>query len=153
MGFKSAAWVSDWWLCWFDGLMAWVSDRWFCWFDGLMAWVSDRRGFDDLCLCVWLRKKNTIEGEGCGWGRETNTAWVWWFVFCLCLCLWFVLEVKGDWGKKIRLRERVVVEGGRLIRRGFDGLWLCLCLWFVLEVEGDWGKKIQLKSPKKWNQA
>ena len=36
-----------------------------------------------------------------------------------------------------RLRERVVVEGGRLIRRGFDGLCLCLCLWFVLEVEGD----------------
>ena len=37
-----------------------------------MAWVSDRRGFDGLCLClcVWLRKKNTVEGEvegeGCG---------------------------------------------------------------------------------------
>ena len=27
MGFKSAAWVSDRWLCWFDCLMAWVSDR------------------------------------------------------------------------------------------------------------------------------
>ena len=27
VGFKSAAWVSDRWLCWFDGLMAWVSDR------------------------------------------------------------------------------------------------------------------------------
>ena len=55
LGFKSAAWVSD---------------QWLCWFDGLMAWVSDRRGFDGLCLCVWLRKKNTIEGEvegeGCG---------------------------------------------------------------------------------------
>ena len=57
VGFKSAAWVFDWWLCWFDGLM---------------AWVSDRRGFDGLCLClcVWLRKKNTVEaeveGEGCG---------------------------------------------------------------------------------------
>ena len=37
-----------------------------------MAWVSDRREFDGLCLClcVWLRKKNTVEGEvegeGCG---------------------------------------------------------------------------------------
>ena len=57
LGFKSATWISDWWLCWFDGLM---------------AWVSDRRGFDGLCLClcVWLRKKNTVEGEvegeGCG---------------------------------------------------------------------------------------
>ena len=34
------------------------------------AWVFDRRGFDGLCLCVWLRKKNTVEGEvegeGCG---------------------------------------------------------------------------------------
>ena len=39
VGFKSAAWVSD---------------RWLCWFDGLIAWVSDRRGFDGLCLCVWL---------------------------------------------------------------------------------------------------
>ena len=48
MGFKSTAWVSD---------------RWLCWFNGLMAWVFDRRGFDGLCLCVWLRKKNTIEGE------------------------------------------------------------------------------------------
>ena len=48
MGFKSTAWVSD---------------RWLCWFDGLMAWVFDRRGFDGLCLCVWLRKKNTVEGE------------------------------------------------------------------------------------------
>ena len=37
LGFKSATWISDWWLCWFDGLM---------------AWVSDRRGFDGLCLCV-----------------------------------------------------------------------------------------------------
>ena len=51
VGFKSAAWVSN---------------RWLCWFDGLMAWVSDRRGFDGLCLCVWLRKTNTVEGEGCG---------------------------------------------------------------------------------------
>ena len=58
-------------------LAAWVSDRWLCWFDGLMAWVSDRRGFV------------------------------------------FLIGV-------------VVVEGGRLIRRGFDGL----CLWFLLEVEG-----------------
>ena len=32
-----------------------------------------------------------------------------------------------------------MVEGGRLIRRGFDGL--CLCLWFVLKVEGAWEKK------------
>ena len=42
LGFKSAVWVSD---------------RWLCWFDGLMAWVSDRRGFDGSCLCVWQRKK------------------------------------------------------------------------------------------------
>ena len=47
-------------------LAAWVSNRWLCWFDGLMVWVSDRRRFDGLCLCVWLRKKNTVEGEGCG---------------------------------------------------------------------------------------
>ena len=36
VGFKSAAWVSD---------------RWLCWFDGLMAWVSDRRGFVFVCVC------------------------------------------------------------------------------------------------------
>ena len=54
-------------------------------FVGLMAWVSNRRGFDGLCLCVWLRKKNTVEG-----GRETDRTWV-----CVCLCLWFVLEVEG----------------------------------------------------------
>ena len=55
MGFKSTVWISN---------------RWLCWFNGLMAWVFDRRGFDGLCLCVWLRKKNTVEeeveGEGCG---------------------------------------------------------------------------------------
>ena len=51
MGFKSTAWVSD---------------RWLCWFDGLMAWVFYRSRFDGLCLCVWLRKTNTVEGEGCG---------------------------------------------------------------------------------------
>ena len=27
VGFKLAAWVSDWWLCWFDGLIGWVLDR------------------------------------------------------------------------------------------------------------------------------
>ena len=27
VGFKSVVWVSDLWLCWFDGLMAWVFDR------------------------------------------------------------------------------------------------------------------------------
>ena len=45
-----------------------------------MAWVSDRRGFDGLCLCVWLKKKNIVEGEvegeGCGGGREIDMAWV-----------------------------------------------------------------------------
>ena len=51
-------------------LAAWVSDRWLCWFDGLMAWVSDRRGFV------------------------------------------FLIGV-------------VVVEGGRLIRRGF--VFVCVC--------------------------
>ena len=58
------------------GLLQWVSNRrrgfLIGGFVGLMAWVYDRRGFDGLCLClcVWLRKKNTVEGEvegeGCG---------------------------------------------------------------------------------------
>ena len=61
VGFKSAAWVSG---------------RWFCWFDGLMAWVSDRRGFV------------------------------------------FLIGV-------------VVVEGGRLIRCGFDGLGLFVFVFVV----------------------
>ena len=30
---------------------AWVSDRWLCWFDGLIGWVSDRRGFVFVCVC------------------------------------------------------------------------------------------------------
>ena len=60
LGFKSATWVSD---------------RWLCWFDGLMAWVSDRRGFDGLCLFMFvfvvcakgwgrLRKKKRLESLG-----------------------------------------------------------------------------------------
>ena len=49
-----------------------------------MAWVSDRRGFDGLCLCVWLRKTNTVEGE-----RLIRHGFD-------GLCLWFVLEDEGD---------------------------------------------------------
>ena len=58
------------------GLLQWVSNRrrgfLIGGFVGLMAWVFDRCGFDGLCLClcVWLRKTNTVkgevEGEGCG---------------------------------------------------------------------------------------
>ena len=43
----------------------------------------------------------------------------------------------------------VVVEGGRLIRRGFDGM----CLWFLLEVEGAREKIKTVGKPRKWNHA
>ena len=62
------------WVCSSGFQIGWVSNRrrefLIGGFVGLMAWVSDRRGFDGLCLCVWLRKKNMVEGEvegeGCG---------------------------------------------------------------------------------------
>ena len=127
------------WICWsmggsvgliigsFDG----GSGDDFFWM-GLFRWVSNlRRGF--------------LIGGFVG-------LMVWWHEFLIGVGLMVYVCVCG-WGKKIRLRERLreraVVEGGRLIRRGFDGL----CLWFVLEVEGDWGKKIRLESPGKWNNA
>ena len=123
------------WICWSMGgsvgLIIGSSDGGsgddFFWM-GLFRWVSNlRRGFligGFVGLMVWWR--GFLIGVG--------------LMVCVCVC---------GWGKQIRLRERVVVEGERLIRHGFDGL----CLWFVLEVEGDWGKKIQLKSPRKWNHA
>ena len=54
VGFKSAVWVSD---------------RWLCWFDALMAWVSDRRGF------VFLIGVVVVEG-----GRLIRRG----FVFVVC---------------------------------------------------------------------
>ena len=64
------------WVCFGGFQIVWVSNQWrgflICGFVGLMAWVFDRCGFDGLCLClcVWLRKTNTVkgevEGEGCG---------------------------------------------------------------------------------------
>ena len=55
LGFKSAAWVSDRWLCWFDGLMAWVSDRrGFLFLIGVVVVEGGRlirRGFVFVCVC------------------------------------------------------------------------------------------------------
>ena len=55
VGFKSAAWVSDRWLCWFDGLMAWVSDRrGFVFLIGVVVVEGGRlirRGFVFVCVC------------------------------------------------------------------------------------------------------
>ena len=46
LGFKSAMWVSD---------------RWLRWFDGLMAWVSDRRGFVFLIDVVMVEGGRLIQ--------------------------------------------------------------------------------------------
>ena len=55
LGFKSAAWVSDRWLCWLDGLMAWVSDRrGFVFLIGVVVVEGGRlirRGFVFVCVC------------------------------------------------------------------------------------------------------
>ena len=55
LGFKSAALVSDRWLCWLDGLMAWVSDRrGFVFLIGVVVVEGGRlirRGFMFVCVC------------------------------------------------------------------------------------------------------
>ena len=128
--------------------------RWICWSVGgsvgLIIGSSDGGSGDDF---FWMGLPWWVSNR---WRRFLIGGFVglmvWWRGFligvglmvCVCVCV-------CGWGKKIRLRERVVVEGGRLIQRGFDGL--CLCLWFVLEDEGDWGKKIRLESLGKWNHA
>ena len=66
---------------------------------------------------------------------------VWWHGFLIGVGLMVCVCVCG-WGKKIRLRERVVVEGGRLIRHGFVFVCVCVCVcargWGSLRKKNGW---------------